>query len=442
MCLGSSKTYLYAVPRLVVYMGLKAIQLLPSVILALLAASIATPVMGSTVLPAVITIVPAPMRGVSTTCGRDTIWNWVPIGYAGMDCNLWGIAGYKGSKAIRGGVVMEVTPSGILETRVNVSLGPEVKTFVVGYHEVIYGIKPWGVPPNHPRPIEPLALPLRVAELPRVIAVTNYSIDEYSSGINFAYDLWILQKPSTKGPRRGDLELMIWLFHDGIRPAGKLVETLSIPTVINGTLVRNATWQVLVLGSVPWGGWDYVAFVLKPPVRRGSVAVDLTQFIELAGDALSKARAAGRGGAGVGGMYLMSIELGTETLKGPNVVARWKLYRYAYAVFPRGMGSERALEVFANPSLLWRMGTTTATVTSTTTHVETAVKPTTVTRTLLRTLRSTVTTTATLVKTLVKTATASYTTTTYTTRWEVAGGIGALLFLLGLATGYLLHRKR
>jgi hypothetical protein len=219
--------------------------------------------------------------------------------------------------------------------RANISLNP---WDVVAYHEVIYGVKPWGVDPAHPAPQEPLVLPARTADLPRVVALTSFRIGEATTGFNIAYDLWLKRRPGTVGVERGDVEVMVWLYWRNATPAGRPVKAFEVPTVVNGRL-EKLNWNAWLQRSMG-GGWVYVAFTPAEPLS-GEVAVDLSHFVSLAGRVLQEEL--GWAQETVDSMYLMSVELGSEVFFSRSISLRWQLDKYLLYVFHPWVKQEEAL---------------------------------------------------------------------------------------------------
>ncbi len=277
--------------------------------------------------------------GAEAVADASRLSVWRSIGTASVDPNLWGLQHYEGSKLVEGYARVVCEPGKPLffdaRLRVNTSMHP---WSVVAYHEVIYGVKPWGVDPVHPAPQEPLVLPVRVSELPRVVALTSFSIGEASTGFNVAYDLWLKRKPGTGGVGRGDVEVMIWLHWRNATPAGRPVRVFEVPTVINGKLER-LNWSAWLQHSVG-GGWVYVAFTPPGPLA-GEVVVDLLHFVGLAGRVLREEL--GWAQETVDNLYIMSIEFGSEVFFSRSISLSWRLDRFLLYVYHPWVKQEEAL---------------------------------------------------------------------------------------------------
>ncbi|ADM27702.1 glycoside hydrolase family 12 [Ignisphaera aggregans DSM 17230] len=176
--------------------------------------------------------------------------------------------------------------------------------WVNGYPEIYVGRKPWDT-----RYIDGygVAFPINV-DNPRQFVVSFYvCIEDLDPTMNFniAADAWIVRESVARAPGtppgKGDIEIMVWLFSQNLGPAGDRVGEEIIPIVINGTRI-DAKWDVYLQRSVPWGGWDYIAFAPSGwSVRCGSVAYDPTLFIQAAKKYVS-----------MSGYYLLNWEIGTE----------------------------------------------------------------------------------------------------------------------------------
>jgi len=184
---------------------------------------------------------------------------------------------------------------------------------VFGYPELYYGYKPWSRWGAYEGEVD---LPSKVSEVPRFWVVANYSFTHQEGlPVDVATDSWITYawKPGRVG--QGDAEIMIWFYHSNLVPAGRRIATVKCPTYINGRLL-DAVYEV-------WHAefeWRYIAFVLDPPLRRGSVAVDFSCILENAARLIDIH----------GSMYLNDVELGVEYgLPGHTRAAfRWDVYRF------------------------------------------------------------------------------------------------------------------
>ncbi|MFZ5988829.1 MAG: GH12 family glycosyl hydrolase domain-containing protein [Bacillota bacterium] len=122
-------------------------------------------------------------------------------------------------------------------------------------------------------------------------ANSSWSISPISSGAwDAAYDIWFNKSSSTSGQPDG-AEMMIWLNHRGVQPAGSKVGTANI---------AGATWDVWYANM----GWNYIAYVRTSPTN--SFNADLKAFFN---DAQSR-------GYVQGTWYLTAVEAGFELWQG------------------------------------------------------------------------------------------------------------------------------
>ncbi|MEM4789557.1 MAG: hypothetical protein QXV06_07185, partial [Ignisphaera sp.] len=193
---------------------------------------------------------------VRATTNRRT--NIASIGRASIDPNLWAI-----QEGFNGEVIMKCSSGEVIVENNMVSPVALMNTYA--YHEVIYGPKPWGMPPEHPPSIEPIKLPVTVEEVvssKRVGLYTNFVIERLDQATNIAYDIWLTQVPLFQGgPKPGDLELMIWIYRGSNSswlpsPAGKKIGEIIAPAYVEED-VKDVIWEAWYHPSVPWGGWSY-----------------------------------------------------------------------------------------------------------------------------------------------------------------------------------------
>lgn len=228
---------------------------------------------------------------------------------------------------------------------------------VVGYPELQYGKKPWcatrlcASPVTDPR----LSLPEIVRALPEITSVANYSVvsgtGPSTGTFDLAYDLWMTRSPNATSASAGDLELMVWLDHNGasILP-GTPLTTLLLPTLWSGRWTV-LPWQVYVQSALPRndsGHWTVTYFVLDSPATVATIGVDLTGMVRSADAVLadwypaSWAPPGRAGGSASSALYLDDIELGSEfrpiASSGPVRFA-WTLSNYCLRVSASTQGS-------------------------------------------------------------------------------------------------------
>ncbi|NPA98707.1 MAG: hypothetical protein GXO43_04945, partial [Crenarchaeota archaeon] len=195
---------------------------------------------------------------------------------------------------------------------------------VVGFNEIIYGLKPWGMPPWHKIP-STLKLPMKIKDLPEITMTVQYTINRTNTGLDLAYDIWIKQENKTDGVHPGDVEIMIWLYHEHVHPAGRQVATITLPTKINGT-ITDTKWQIWIYPHMGTG-WLYIAYVIENPIRKGEVTVNLTKILSYTAKLVQQIL-----GEKLGEMYMMSIELGTEIFYNKQIHVEWTMTKYIISI--------------------------------------------------------------------------------------------------------------
>jgi len=172
--------------------------------------------------------------------------------------------------------------------------------WVWAYPEVYYGYKPWA---QNGLSQDFLLLPGKIKKLP------NFSLEiEYNLraprwlSLNIALDMWVTKEKYPTLVKNGDVELMIWLYNNRLKPAGKKVDEFSSQMSVNKKLIR-ADWEIWYEKME----WDYVAFRLKKPIVGGRIILPITELIEKARKFLLK-----KYGHNIDEMYLEDIEFGSE----------------------------------------------------------------------------------------------------------------------------------
>ncbi|AGL50456.1 Endo-1,4-beta-glucanase precursor [Thermotoga maritima MSB8] len=200
----------------------------------------------------------------------DFVWNGIPLS---MELNLWNIKEYSGS------VAMKFDGEKITFDADIQNLSPkEPERYVLGYPEFYYGYKPWE---NHTA--EGSKLPVPVSSMKSFSVEVSFDIHhEPSLPLNFAMETWLTREKYQTEASIGDVEIMVWFYFNNLTPGGEKIEEFTIPFVLNGESVEG-TWE---LWLAEWG-WDYLAFRLKDPVKKGRVKFDVRHFLDAAGKALS-----------------------------------------------------------------------------------------------------------------------------------------------------------
>jgi hypothetical protein len=264
------------------------------------------------------------------------LYNPVYIGPACIDVNVWGGLEWAAS----GGARVAVEFGGVLRAASRWRLAAVPSHGILAYHEVIYGAKPWGSPVCQDESF--LALPAEVGTLPRIVLAFNYTVVK-ATPINVAIDAWLFKDGNRRrGPQPGDVEVMVEVRADFGEDCAKIGE-VAAPVLVNGW-IRYVVFDVILYEL----GWTLIKFKAREELG-GVVAVDFTYFVDRAKEVL-RSRGWSRGGTtadAVDGLYLMSLELGTEVYAGAmvqtEVDVEWYIHRYHIHTEPRGVPTEQAL---------------------------------------------------------------------------------------------------
>ncbi len=259
-------------------------------------------------------------NGITATSTWRKPYDTVSIGNASIDPCLWGLDNYgyevdgesKGS-LINGTLLYSTT---LYFTKNNLK-----PWNVIGYNEIIYGLKPWGMPSTHKIP-QLFKLPVMVEKLlnKHVLLYVDYNILSINTGIDLSYDIWFKRYNITNGVSSGDAELMIWLYRKDVKPAGKVEGVFVYPLVVNGKLI-NTTWEVYVAENMG-SGWIYIAVIPEVQAKRGNVLLDLTGLLVKVNDFYTKHN------IDLLNMYMMDIEFGMEIFYNRYISVQWILYKY------------------------------------------------------------------------------------------------------------------
>ena len=269
--------------------------------------------------------------------GADQEWTWdnqrrtrmLPVGCAAVDGNVWSL------NSADGGVKMSL--HGALETQVKLT-NIVNRPFIVGYPEVLYGYKPF----QSVNTIQatPLLFPMSVSTLPALWMVSRYSITVPNQDlpVDFSYDLWITEAFRPNKVQKGDIELMIWLFHQNLKPAGKLLskhsftgavwingeaKTVPFDVYVTDPTIKGHTSTLISFAmrnheqeAAKTGGWSaaYIAVDLRA-ILRHMMSVMNSEY----GWSLSTMQE----------QYVNGIELGSEFGRDGNAAAlNWRLDSY------------------------------------------------------------------------------------------------------------------
>lgn len=184
---------------------------------------------------------------------------------------------------------------------------------VYGYPELFYGYKPWN---GWLADDGDVKLPAPVKSLGRLWVAVNYTLSHQPGlPINLALDLWLTRTKKPRSVGRGDAEIMVWLYHSNLRPAGSPIGGATCPAYLDGkpTRIHFTLWSAEF-------SWRYLAFVADTPRRKASLSIDLTCLISYASKKVQ----------GLEELYLEDVELGTEYgLPGTRrAVFSWKVTRF------------------------------------------------------------------------------------------------------------------
>lgn len=300
-----------------------------------------------------------PLFNVIAEGDINNINDWKNIGLASIDPNLWGLRRFKESKNIIGkSIIKAVKDSGIyFTTKLDLKDLSISSRDVIAYHEIIYGLKPWEYYDSHPNALTLLKLPMKVKNLPTILLYTNHTIDKFTTEINLAYDIWLTRSSTDMTCSKGDIELMIWLFKSQAAiPAGKIVETIEISSLLNGEIidVKLDVWLDPELPALPGvsGRWVYIAFTLSNPLKEGVMAIDLTKILSITKDVLVTYTSNEWNEEKFNELYLRSIEFGTEVFYSKIVDVEWTIREFFLITLPINIESKKALQSIINPQTI------------------------------------------------------------------------------------------
>ncbi|RLE60912.1 MAG: 1,4-beta-glucanase [Thermoprotei archaeon] len=170
--------------------------------------------------------------------------------------------------------------------------------WVHGYPEIYYGNKPW----NRLMALDgEVKLPERADGLSSFYVILNYTIwHEERVPINLAFDSWLVRdKYRFDGVRSGEVEVMIWLYYNNMKPAGRKIDEVVVEINVNGSTVntRFEVWRTDM-------GWVYIAYLIKTPIKSGKIILPYSSFIRM-----SKKYAEVNN---YDRLYLQDVEVGTE----------------------------------------------------------------------------------------------------------------------------------
>ncbi|MCD6551198.1 endoglucanase, partial [Thermotoga sp.] len=154
----------------------------------------------------------------------------------------------------------------------------EPERYILGYPEFYYGYKP-----RESHAADGTKLPLSLSSVKSFTVELSFEIDHKPSlPLNFAMETWLTRKKYQTEASIGDVEIMVWFYFNELTPGGKKVGEYTVPFELNGEQKRGI-WE---LWHAEWN-WDYLAFRLKDPARKGRVRFNVKNFLDVAGEYLS-----------------------------------------------------------------------------------------------------------------------------------------------------------
>jgi hypothetical protein len=226
---------------------------------------------------------------VEALCAEETCfceeWSTRTQGAYLLENNVWGKGGIE-----------EATQCAYLEGgEEGVEAGwawdwPGFRFDVVAYPSIVYGKKPW-FPAS-----TTASLPRRIGELDCLWADFEAGREGRGNG-NLSFDLWLTEDEAA-GPESVTAEVMIWLWHQGMRPGGRRAASLSLDGR-EAELVRQEGHQG------PEGlEWTLLTFLYRPEVTEGPLDLKAHLDYLVANGYVS------------GDAYLADVELGNEVVSG------------------------------------------------------------------------------------------------------------------------------
>ena len=211
-------------------------------------------------------------------------WHRVSVGEYQVENNVWNkgeIDSYQQCVAIEGG--MKGVDAGWAWN------WPGIRFNVVAYPNVLYGKSPWLLAPSP-------SLPMRINEIDCLDV--KFRVDQQGSGKgNLSFDLWITDKAESQ-PQDITHEIMIWLSHKGLNPAGSRLDKLTLEGREIGL------WKKEGHQTSGDSQWTYLALIYKMDYTQGRIKLhELLNYLVDNGHLEPD-------------LYLSSIQLGNEIVSG------------------------------------------------------------------------------------------------------------------------------
>mgnify|MGYP001770664726 CR=1 FL=1 len=151
---------------------------------------------------------------------------------------------------------------------------------VDGYPSVMYGQECW--PPFAGRTVESgIALPARIANMPNFNSTVYYTIYQVDGVVDdFSYDIWLTENPCPTNLVFPDIEIMVWLYHEGHLPSPPFIEVgnLTVTVYVNGKPIKDAFIVYVLPHTGSASGWIGVYYVSGIQLV-GRVTIPLSELI-------------------------------------------------------------------------------------------------------------------------------------------------------------------
>lgn len=277
---------------------------------------------------------------LSATNGSGS-WSWTgtvrfipkPLGSLLVSGNLFGLSSASGS--------VDISASDRLNTTIHLDQ-IKANNYILGYPEVIYGYKPFGMPPSQLTPV--LQLPLKLSSVPNLWLIADFSIDTRSDpslALDCAYDLWLTKTPKPNDVHKGDIELMIWSYHRNLKPAGSPLDSsrVELTTWVNGQKTQMY-WIAYLSGDSATPGSILVSFMpdQTPEDRADNPAFSSVNLGVNLRDVLTQLTRVVNSNIGwdtdsLQSLYLNDVELGTEFgTHADHAYFTWNLNRFRFVL--------------------------------------------------------------------------------------------------------------
>ncbi len=194
-----------------------------------------------------------------------------------MELNFWNIESYEGN------AYLEFNPElNSVEFFANLSniKQKNASGWVLGYPEVFYGFKPWL---SNGQSTKIWELPEKVKALKDVVFSFKYELwYKDNLPINLAMETWITREKYPSMVKEGEVEIMVWLYYNQLRPAGYKTGEITIPIIVDGKKVEMI-WEVYYAKMT----WDYIAFLPVKPIEKGVLEIPIKPFVSKTREVIS-----------------------------------------------------------------------------------------------------------------------------------------------------------